>query len=100
MDTVVLFDKTFIFHSYSSRVEKGTHLGVNHLYAMMRKVSRNFTQKAYALKCDIRKFFDSINHQILLKLISEKVDNEDVLCLTEAIISSFNRGGYYRKVFR
>lgn len=92
-----LFDKTFIFHSYSSRVGKGTHLGVKHLYTMMRKVSRNFTQKAHALKCDIRKFFDSIDHRILLDLISKKVADNGILWLTETIISSFNRGGIIRR---
>lgn len=88
-----IFDKTFIFHSYSSRVGKGTHLGVNNLAKMMEKVSQNFTRHAYALKCDIRKFFASINHKILYNLIAKNVRDKEILWLIEAIISSFAGGG-------
>lgn len=88
-----IFDKTFYHHSYSSRLGKGTHLGVSNLYIMMRKVSRNFTATAYALKCDIRKFFASIDHEILLKLIERRVYGSAILWLIKAIISSFAVGG-------
>lgn len=84
-----LFDKTFIFHSYSSRIDKGTHIAVKNLHRKMRKVSRNFTKNAYALKCDIRQFFANIDHQILLRLISKKVNDPDILWLTGKIINSY-----------
>lgn len=34
-----LFDQTFIFHAYSSRVGKGTHIGVKNLHRKMRRKS-------------------------------------------------------------
>ncbi|MBI2634279.1 group II intron reverse transcriptase domain-containing protein [Candidatus Peregrinibacteria bacterium] len=85
-----VFDKSFIFHSYSSRMGKGTHIGVKNLHAQMRKVSENFSKPSYALKCDIRKFFASVNHDILMELLSEKVDDSDILWLAQTIIESYS----------
>lgn len=84
-----VFDKGFIFHSYSSRIGKGTHIGVKNLHAKMRKVSENFSKTSYALKCDIRKFFGSVNHDILMQLLAEKVDDPDILWLAQSIIKSY-----------
>jgi RNA-directed DNA polymerase len=61
-----MFEPGFIADSFSCRVGKGTHKGVERLSEMLRAVSRNGTRPCYALKCDIRKFFDSIDHEILL----------------------------------
>lgn len=85
-----IFDKTFIYHSYSSRLEKGTHLGVKNLHKMMRKVSKNFSINGYALKCDIKKFFASINHEILIGLMVEKVQDSEIMSLIRTIIESFS----------
>lgn len=84
-----LFDKTFIFHAYSSRVGKGTHIGVKNLHRKMRKASRNFKKPCYALKCDIRKFFAGVNHKILLDLIANKIIDIDILWLTRNIVESY-----------
>lgn len=85
-----IFDKCFIFDSYSCRENKGTHRGVDRLECFARKVSKNYRNKAYVLKCDIKKFFDSIDHEILFKLISKKVSNPDTLWLINIILNSFN----------
>lgn len=85
-----VFDKSFIFHSYSSRIGKGTHIGVKNLHAQMRKISENFSKSSYALKCDIRKFFASVNHDILVKLLAEKVDDPDILWLAQSIVESYS----------
>lgn len=47
--TAVL-DKRFIFHSLSSRLGKGTHVGITLLQRMIRKVSLNGTRPCFALK--------------------------------------------------
>ena len=84
-----IFDKQFIFHSLSSRLGKGIHTGVSHLHQMIRKVSANGTKPCFALKMDIRKFFDSIDHNVLKKLIRKSVFDEKVLKLIDLIIDSF-----------
>ena len=85
-----VFEPTFIADSFSCRVNKGTHKGVERLHAMLRKVSRNNTRDCYALKCDIRKFFASIDQDILLTQIRKKIDNESALQLLTRIITSYN----------
>lgn len=40
------------------------------------------------MKCDISKYFDSINHKILLKLIKKKIVDEKTLWLIEKILNS------------
>lgn len=85
-----VFDSSFIYDVYSSRDLKGTHAGVDRFNEFSKKVSANFTQPTFALKCDIRKFFDSIDHTILFKLISEKIKDEKLLNLIHKIIDSFH----------
>lgn len=84
-----VFDPTFIYHSYSSRVGKGTHLAVQNLTRALRQVSRNYTASAFALKCDIKKFFQSVPHQKLLELIQKRIKDKKVLWLIEEIVASF-----------
>src|SRR3990167_2112469 len=75
-----LFDKTFIYDSYSCRLDKGTHRAVRRLEKYTRIVSRNYTQDCWALKLDIKKFFASVDHKILLKFIRRKVNDKNILC--------------------
>ncbi len=84
-----LFDKTFIYDSYSSRNRKGTHKGVKRFDEFARKATRNYSKNAFTLKCDIRKFFDSIDHQVLLNLIKRKCTDQYLLELISKIIFSF-----------
>ena len=85
-----IFDSSFIFHSYSSRERRGSHLAVKNLSKCLRKVSRNYTRQTYVLKCDIRKFFLSIDHKKLLELIEHKIFDKNFLWLIEEIINSFS----------
>jgi len=85
-----IFDKSFIFDSYSCRLDKGTHKAVERLEYFTRKVSKNYTGRCYALKCDVKKFFDSVDHQILFNLIKQKIGDKDILSLIWNIISSFS----------
>ena len=86
-----IFDKGFIFDSYSCRLGKGTHKAVSRLEKFCRKLSKNNTRGIFALKCDIKKFFDSIDQEILLNLIKKKIQDENALWLIEKIIKSFER---------
>lgn len=86
-----LFDKSFIFDSYSCRINKGTHKAVKRLDDFARQVSENYSRSCFALKCDIRKFFDSLDNQILLGLIKRKIKDKDCLWLIEEIVGSFNK---------
>ena len=85
-----LFEGRFIYDSYSCRVEKGTHAGVVRLGSFLRQVSCNDTQKVYVLKCDVRQFFASIDHETLMRQIETKIDDEPTLQLLRSILLSHN----------
>lgn len=84
-----IFEPTFINDSYSCRIGKGTHKGVQKLFDIIRTVSKNNTNQCYVLKCDIKKFFDSVNHQILFEIIKRKIKDKKVLILIQEIINSY-----------
>ncbi|MFA6533954.1 MAG: reverse transcriptase/maturase family protein [Patescibacteria group bacterium] len=84
------FDRTFITNSYSCRLDKGTHKAVSNFRRMANKVSRNNTRGFWVLQGDIRKFFASINHQILLKISSQYIPNADIRWLLDKVIKSFS----------
>ena len=86
-----VFDPQFIYDSYSCRNGKGTHKGVQRLSDFMRKLSKNNSQKIWYLKCDVTKFFDSIDHQLLKQKIALKVKDENTLWLCNRIIDSFSK---------
>ena len=88
-----VFEPIFIHHSYSSRIGKGVHLALNNLAISLSRVSRNYTQNAFILKCDIKQFFHSVSHQKLFAIIKQKVKDEKFLWLIKEIISSFNSTG-------
>lgn len=84
------FDKKFIYDCYSSRDFKGTHRAMSRFKYFARKVSKNHTKTCWVLKCDIRKFFASINHEILLNIFNKHVKDEDINWLIQEIVLSFN----------
>jgi len=84
------FDRTFIADSYSCRIGKGTHKAINRFRAFSYKVSNNHTKTTWVLKCDIRKFFASIDHATLLHILRAYIPNKNILWLLQEIISSFH----------
>lgn len=86
-----LYDPGFIHDSYSCRIGKGTHRGVLRLRDFIRKEGHNDTRTAWVLKCDIRKFFDSIDHVLLQKILYKKNIDEGTGWLIKNIISSFEK---------
>ncbi len=86
-----LFDKTFIFDSYSCRKNKGTHKAVKRLSVFIRKVSKNYTRDCFCLKLDIKQFFASVDHTILIDCLKEKVTDHEIFSLLESTIKSFSK---------
>src|SRR3989344_9686743 len=101
-----IFEKIFIHDSYASRITKGTKLAVDRFDYFKRKVSqngkvisgadleegrttsKNFV-KGYCLKADIRKYFDNVDHEILLTIIRRKISDEKIIWLVKKILNNF-----------
>jgi retron-type reverse transcriptase len=94
-----IFEKSFIHDSYASRKGKGTHAALLRFDVFMRKASRNGTPapfakdnnmvKGWALKADIRHYFPSVDHEILLELLGRKIRDRKVLKLLEMIMKAY-----------
>lgn len=87
-----MWNKVFIFDSWSSRKTKGIHAAVRRLQDMALRLSHNYTRTLWALKLDVTKFFDSIDHKILLDILSKRTNDEQLMTLFREVISSFNPG--------
>ena len=83
------FNNKFIHDSYSCRLGKGNHKAINKFKEFAYIESKNHTRTVWVLKCDIRKFFASINHNILLQILDKYINDKDILWLLNQIISSF-----------
>ncbi len=78
-----LLEKSLVFDSYANRVGKGTHRAIQRYQYFSRRFS-------YALKCDIHKFFPSIDFAVLKSLIRRKIACRKTLWLIETIIDNSN----------
>ena len=85
-----LYDRTFISDSYSCRKCKGTHQALETFHTYARKVSNNDTRTCWVLKCDIRKFFASIDHTTLLSILRHRIIDDDIVWLLDEVVSSFH----------
>ena len=93
-----IFEKIFIYDSYANRKNKGAHAALKRFDYFKRKVSKNgrLIQNAehdrqvsgYALKADIRHYFDSVDHSILMQIVGKKISDKRVLWLIEKITNN------------
>lgn len=76
-----IFEGIFIFDSYATRKEKGTHLAVKRAQGFLRN-------NRWYFKADIEKYFERIDHEILLQLIRRKIKDRELLAIIEKIIQN------------
>lgn len=86
------FDRTFIADSFSCRLNRGTHKALNRFRKFSYIVSKNHTRTVWVLKCDIRKFFASIDHLTLLEILKMYIDDPNIVWLLQKIVGSFDSG--------
>lgn len=93
-----IFEKIFICDTYANRKNKGVHVALKRFDEFKRKITRNggLVENAkdnnmvtgYALKADIKHYFDTVDHEILLKILKKKIDDEKVLNLIKIILNN------------
>ncbi|MBX7168093.1 MAG: reverse transcriptase/maturase family protein [Pirellulales bacterium] len=76
-----IFERRFIDDSYASRQGKGVH-------AAIRRYQQFARGHPYVLKCDVSKFFPSVDHHVLLRLLARKLKDRDVLDLARRIVAN------------
>jgi hypothetical protein len=78
-----ILDRTFISDSYANRTGKGTHQALDHCTYLTR-------QYPFVLKCDLEKYFPSIDHEILFGLVARKIKCRETLWLVRTILENSN----------
>jgi len=76
-----IFERKFIFDTYANRKGKGTHAALDRCTHYMRRF-------AYVLPLDVRQFFPSIDHAVLLANLAKNLQNERILGLCRLILAS------------
>ena len=80
-------DKRLIYDNVACRKGKGTLFGMNRLDEFLKKeFFKENNNRVYYLKCDIRKYFPSVNHNILLEKLRKLGFSEDEMWFLEKII--------------
>lgn len=79
-----LFDKYMFSCSYACRKGKGTHRCMMKAREIIQAVSKN--KPLFFLKMDFRKFFPSIDREILYREINRKIKDKHILWLLNQII--------------
>ena len=90
-------DKHFIWDSYSCRRNKGTHRAINRFKEYARDTSCGHTRTVFVLKCDIRKFFASIDHTLLKEILERQIVDKNLLALLGTTIDSFHTKDRHNK---
>jgi RNA-directed DNA polymerase len=78
-----LLESCFIYDSYANRLGKGTHKAIRRYQAFLK-------QYQYVLKCDIKSYFPSIDHEILKSLVRKRIRCKNTLWLIHTIIDAGN----------
>lgn len=81
------FISSFIHTTYACIKGRGMHKACLDLQAQMKHCKRIW-DNYYILKMDVRKYFDSIDKDILYKIVSKKIQNEKLLKILKQIIYS------------
>lgn len=77
--------KRFIGDSYACIENKGTHKAIKKLQGYMRIMKKEYG-KYYVLKCDVKKFFYTINKDILFNIMKSYISDKKLLNLTKIFI--------------
>jgi hypothetical protein len=81
-----IFEACLITDTYACRPGKGTHAAIKRVQHLARRMP-------YVLKCDVRKYFESVDHTVLKTLLRRKIKDKATLTLLDHIIDHPIPGG-------
>lgn len=90
-----ILEKGFIYDSYACRKGKGTRAAILRLEYFIKILSgprEIIPAKIYCLKCDVSKYFDNVDHEMLIEMLRRKIYDENILWLLREIIASNPQG--------
>lgn len=85
------FEKKFIFDSYAVTVGKGQLRAVQRVQKFLQEAK--YYGDVYILQCDISKYYQSMNHDVLINQISRTIRDKKLVNLWARLIKGFNDSG-------
>lgn len=80
-------EKKLIYDNAACRKNKGTAFAIYRLHHFLRKeYQKEKNNNIYYLKCDIKKYFPNINHDILIQLLKKIEFSEEEMYFIEKLI--------------
>lgn len=83
----------FITDNYAGQIGKGTLFGLDRLSENLKSFYGTHGRNGYILKCDITKFFYSIDHNVMKKIVAQYFTDEEVRWLCDVLIDSTEGDG-------
>ncbi len=84
-----VLDKKLIYDNAACRIGKGTHFALGRVRVFLHDYYKHHGSDGYFLKCDIRKFFDSIDHAMLKEKLRKELEDPELLALLDHIVDSY-----------
>lgn len=85
-------EKRFYYHSYACRKNKGMHRAADYAQECIRNLSFE-GQQVYALKADVHKYFNSIDHEVLKSILAKIFKDKGLLRLLYYTIDEYGENG-------
>jgi RNA-directed DNA polymerase len=84
-----IFEKSLIYDSYANRKGKGVIKAIARFEQYKREESGNGAVSCFVLKADVQHYFENVNHDILIRIIRERVKSKEVIWLIKAILCHY-----------
>ncbi len=78
-----VLERCLIHDTYANRIGKGTHKAIQRYQCFLRHYK-------YVLKCDVKKYFPSLDHKILKKRFRRVVADRETLWLMDTVVDHSN----------
>ena len=88
-----LLQKRVIYDNVACQIGKGTHFAMTRLTKFMCEHYKTHGAQGYFLKCDVTKYFASIDHEILKKKLDKVLVDKDIKKLVFDFIESYETAG-------
>ena len=90
---IPLLSKKLIYDNGASLEGKGTDFSLRRIKCHLQRHFRKHGTDGYILQYDFSGYFDNIDHDILLKMLSKEIEDNDIMDLIEKSIRSFGEKG-------
>lgn len=84
--------KALIYDNYASLKQRGTSFARKRIDVLLRRYIRQHGSEGYILQVDIKKYFDSIDHDILKKMLHRKIyESKEIMDLIDYIVDTSSK---------